>query len=289
MKAWKRNLLIAYLICDALLVVFFYLYMLGSLTAPFLKFLLFILGLVVIAGIFVGIYAVIYAFMHEHATLHSGPGGAINIERSALESTARRALASVPAVSIQKVTANVIERKNAPIIDFTVVAVPRGTDSLMALASAMQGVVKQSIETFTDREVRYVAVNFIEPRRRSKTEPFDVIRPRDTQDCSGPCTASSAEHPVADSVPASEEKASLWSRIKTWAAASHAKRDEDVLETDAVVETVTAETDPEPTSEPTPLQDERDVRSQKPEGGSNGSDDGCPAAKNVDAADSQRA
>lgn len=289
MKVWKRNLLIAYLICDALLVVFFYLYMFGSPTAPFFKFLLFVLGLVVIAGIFVGIYAVIYAFMHEHATLHSGPGGAINIERSALESTARRALAGVPAVSIQKVTANVIERKNAPVIDFTVVAVPRGTDSLMALAGSMQSVVKQSIETFTDREVRYVAVNFIEPRRRSKAVPFDVAQPRDAQGCSGSCAASPAEHPVADSAPVNEEKTPLWGRIKTWAAASHAKRDEDVLETDAVVETVTAETDPEPISEPTPLRDEQDMRSQKPEGGSNGSDDGRPVAEDVDAADSQRA
>lgn len=289
MKAWKRNLLIAYLICDALLVVFFYLYMFGSLTAPFLNFLLFILGLVVIAGIFVGIYAVIYAFMHEHATLHSGPGGAINIERSALESTARRALASVPAVSIQKVTANVIERKNAPVIDFTVVAVPHGTDSLMALASAMQGVVKQSIETFTDREVRYVAVNFIESRRRSKTMPFDVVQPRDAQGCSGPCVASSAERPVADSALVNEEKTPLWGRIKTWAATPHTKRNEDVLETDAVVEAVTVETDPESTSEPTPLRDGWDIRSQKPEGSLDGDDDGCPAAENVDAADSQRA
>ncbi len=245
MKVWKRNLLIAYLVCSALLVIFFYIYMLGSSTAPFLKFLLFVLGLAVIAGLFVGIYFVIYAFVHEHATLHSGPDGTINIERSALESTARRAMASIPDISVQNVRANVIERKGGPVIDLTVTAIPRGAESLMATAGRIQTSTKRAVEAFTDHEVRYVAVNFVEPKKRTDVAAAEAavdaraaagyVPPR--YDSSNEATAASDGQSDAGTK-AKEAKPSFWDRAKARAEATRAKRDEDVVETEAVVETI---------------------------------------------------
>ena len=246
MKVWKRNLLIVYLACTALLVVFFYIYMLNSLTAPFLKFLLFVLGLAVIAGLFVGVYVVIYAFTHEHATLHAGPDGAINIERSALESTARRAMTSIPDVYVQNVRANVIERKGGPVIDFTVTAIPLGAESLMVTAGRIQSNTKQAVEAFTDHEVRYVAVNFVEPKKRA-----DVAAAKAAVDANVASGHTSAHNNSATfgsqvggaSKGVEDPRPSLWDRAKARAEKSRSRRDEDVVETEAVVETV--ETKPE--------------------------------------------
>ena len=260
MKAWKRNLLIAYLLCNVLMVIFFYMLMLDSSLAGFVKFLLFVVGLVVIAGICVGIYVVVYAFAHEHATLHAGPGGIINIERSALESTARRALASVKDITVQHVRANVIERKGEPVIDVTVTAIPYGEESLMTTASQIQTAVKRSVEGFTDHEVRYVAVNFVEPRKRDEVKAAAAVvdkrvasgdvAPRYTpgsaaktdgdvaatqKKASSPAPAAVSSVPVAE--PATP-KASLWDRAKARMASTREAKDEDVVETEAVVETV---------------------------------------------------
>ncbi len=236
MKVWKRNLLIAFLVCSALLVIFFYLYMFDSATAPFLKFLLFVLGLAVIAGILVGIYIVIYAFVHEHATLHTGPDGTINIERSALESTARRAMASIPDISVQNVRANVIERKGGPIIDLTITAIPRGAESLMATAGRIQSSTKRAVEAFTDHEVRYVAVNFVEPKKRSDVAAAEAAV--DARAAAGytPPRYGATGDGVAQGGVHEEPKPSFWDRAKARAAATRAKRDEDVVETEAVVE-----------------------------------------------------
>lgn len=240
MKAWKRNLLIAYLVCSVLVIVFFYIFAFGSSIAPFLKFLLFLLGLAVIAGILTGIYVVIYAYAHEHATLHTGPEGAINIERSALESTARRALASVPGIAVQDIRANVIERKGDPVIDLAITAVPLGADSLMTTASRIQTATKRAIEAFTDHEVRYVAVNFIEPRKQ-----------RDVKGAAESVDARAASEPVVpryadargstDVVAGGAVKESLWDRAKARMAFVRSQKDEDVVETDALVETIVDE------------------------------------------------
>lgn len=254
MKAWKRNLLIAYLICNILMVVFFYIFALGSSLGPFLKFLLFLLGLAVILGIFVGIYIVVYAFAHEHATLHAGPGGIINIERSALESTARRALASVPGISVQHVRAAVIERKGVPVIDMTVTAIPFGEDSLMTTATQIQSSVKRAVEGFTDHEVRYVAVNFVEPRKRDEIKAAaDAVDKRAAAGSFAPQYTSA--HPTKTSVDeeavqqqanraASAPHVSLWDRAKARMAATHEAKNEDVVETDAVVQTVETAAEP---------------------------------------------
>lgn len=240
MKAWKRNLLIAYLVCSVLMVVFFYIFVFGSFIAPFLKFLLFLLGLAIIAGILVGIYVVVYAYAHEHATLHAGPEGTINIERSALESTARRALASVPGVAVQDIRANVIERKGDPVIDLTITAIPLGTDSLMTAASRIQTATKQAVEAFTDHEVRYVAVNFIEPRKQRDVKA--AAESVDARAAAEPVTPRYTDAHKTTAGPAAETaKESFWDRAKARVAASRAQKDEDVVETDAFVETITDE------------------------------------------------
>lgn len=268
MKAWKRNLLIIYLLCSALMVVFFYLLLFGSTWSPFAKFLLFVVGLVAIAGILAGIYVVIYAFAHEHATLHAGPGGIINIERSALESTARRALAGVKGITVQNVRANVIERKGVPVIDVTVTAIPFGDDSLMTTASQIQTAVKRSVEGFTDHEVRYVAVNFIEPRKRDEIKAAAAsVDKRAAEGHAAPrfvpgsSARTAADAEAVRQKPAHEHgtnaatsKASLWERARARVAATRDTKDEDIVETEAVVETVSVPS-PEPTPQPAPAVD----------------------------------
>lgn len=168
MKTWKRDLLIAYVACSVLVIVFYCVYVFGSDTLPFFKFLLCLPCVGAAVGACVGVYLIGYAFIHEHATLQAGPGGSINIERSALESTSRRALAGISGVTVQRANATVIARKAGPIIDISVTAVPQGSGSgsLMDVAGRIQDSVKQAVEAFTGHEVRYVSVNFVEGRGR---------------------------------------------------------------------------------------------------------------------------
>ncbi len=246
MKTWKRNLLIAYLVCTVVATVFFYILLFASGYHPAAKALLALAGLALVGGAVVALYTVVAGILHERATLHAGPGGTINIERSALESTARRALSSIEGVSLQHVSARVVERKGEPVIDLTVTAVPFGAESLMATAGRIQTASKQAVEAFTDHEVRYVAVNFVEPRRRGEVKAAqeavdaraaaDYVPPKcEGIDDAAPFRPSYVPEDAAPAGPA-EPKASLWERAKARVAAARVQRDEDVVETDAVVE-----------------------------------------------------
>lgn len=233
MKAWKRNLLIAYLACSAVMVVFFLMFAFGSGLIGLLKFCCLLLGVAVAAGVCVGAVLVVLSYVHERATLQAGPGGAINIERSALESTARRALAQIDGIlTVVGVRATVLERKDGAVIDMTVTAVPRTSGSLMVTAGAVQTSVKQAVEAFTDHEVRYVAVNFVEPR-------------------------SHREAKAADERPA-EPRASVWSRAKERVAERVRRNDEDVIQTEAVVAVDEGPAEQPPVAEPADAADGRE-------------------------------
>ena len=243
MKVWKRNLLIAYVACSALAVVFYYILAATSMWPTFAKVLLYLLGLAPIAGGAAGLWLVVRAFFHERATLHVGSGGTINIERSALESTARRALASLDGVTLEKVAAHVVERHGEPVIDVSVTAVPYGAESLMATAGRIQTAVKQSVEAFTDHEVRYVAVNFVEPRRRSevKAAQHAVDARAEEGYTPKPYEGIDGAAPFVPTCPREESapRPSLWERLKgrveELRASRASARDEDVVETPAVV------------------------------------------------------
>lgn len=243
MKTWKRNLLIGYTACGAIAVVVYFSLLYGSSMWAFFKFLLTLVGIGLIAGVGVCGYLVVYAFIHEHATLHAGPEGAINIERSALESTARRALAGVDGITVQRVAASVIGHRGEPVIDVSITAVPYGPSSLMATAGRIQSSVKRAVEAFTDHEVRYVAVNFVEPRRREEMKAAQAsVDARAAEGYVPPrYTSDTAYRPSRD------EKSSVWQRVKERVSArveaSRARKDEDVVETQAVVEDVVNDAD----------------------------------------------
>lgn len=249
MESWKRNALIAYIVCSLLVLVMFLCIVLaggsvGFVSAlhglPFFQVLLTLVCLVVFAGLCYATYLVVNAFVHAKATLHTDQAGVINIEKSALVSTARRALDPVEGVTVVSVLADVVQKKGVPVIDVTVTAVPYGADSLMACASHIQSVVKTALEAFTDHEVRYVAVNFVEPRRRS-----DVKAARSSLDARIAAAQAASSAVASDDASGQGEapceqpaKPSLWERAKAKAASLYTQKDEDVLETQAVVEPV---------------------------------------------------
>lgn len=244
MQVWKRNLLIAYVACSTLAIVFYYVLTAVSSWPLFVKVLLYLLGFVLIAGTGAGLLLVVRAFVHERATLHVGSGGTINIERSALESTARRALSSFDDLTLEKVVARVVERRGDPVIDVTVTAVPYGAESLMATAGRIQTAVKQSVEAFTDHEVRYVAVNFVEPHRRSEVKAAE--RAVDARAAEGytpkPYEGTDGAGPFVPACPREtlEPRPRLWERFRDCLSrirGARAKvRDEDIVETPAHVE-----------------------------------------------------
>ena len=245
MKTWKRNALIAYLACSLAVVVMFLVFGMGSSVPGILKFLFVLLAMVALAGIAAGTSAVAYALLHERATLHAGPEGVINIERSALESTARRALGSVEGITLQKVVARVIERKGEPVIDLTVTAVPYGSASLMVTAGRIQTAAKRAVESFTDHEVRYVAVNFVEPKKRQEVKAASEAE--EARAAAGyappryPGFKGSEEEVDSEKSSAREGRTSIWERVKGRVSEVRSKAqepDEDVVETDAVVESV---------------------------------------------------
>jgi hypothetical protein len=247
MKGWKRGLFVAYLACLLAVTASFFAWSLGSGLHPAVKFLCFVLALVVFAGFCAGLAALVLSFAHERAALQVGPDGVVNIEKSALESCARSALSQFDDVTVAAVHATVYERKGNAVMDFTVVAVPHGTDSLMSIAARMQASVKRSIEAFTDHEVRYVGVNFIEPKTKDDVR---AVRAAAERYASGPyrparCRADGAggdepgrADPTPDVSPAREDgpgeaAPTLVDRLRgLWA-----RRDpgEDVVDTPAVV------------------------------------------------------
>ncbi len=220
MKPWQRNLLIVGIVCSILVLVFYSIFVVISDLAGILKFLLFLPAVGVLAGIVVAVCAVVYAIRHERTTLESGPGGAINIERSALRSTAQRAISDISGIEVQNISSRMVERKGDPVIDFKVTAVPVGTDSLMTCAGQIQRSINQAIEAFTGREVRYVGVDFVEPRRRREEDAAETVE----------------EEPK-------EDEPSFFDRMKTTISERRSKHDEDILETEAEVEDVAVEPD----------------------------------------------
>jgi|GEM_PF-2080917 len=245
MKPWKRNAAIAYLACSLAVAVLFLVFGFAVDVPGVVKFLFAVLAAVVVAGVAVGVYVVAAALLHERATLHAGPEGVINIERSALESTARRALGSIQTIALQGVVARVIETKADPVIDLTVTAVPFGEESLMVTAGRIQTAAKRAVEAFTDHEVRYVAVNFVEPKtRKHETAAAGADEARAASAYTPPRYSASKGSVCVDEAAetsSGEPKPSVWSRVKDKVASARsaaARPDEDVVETVAVVEDV---------------------------------------------------
>ena len=114
-----------------------------------------------------GLYRAILQFARDTAQLSASEDGSISIERAALVSVARRSLAGNRALRVESVDVQVVPRKGTTVLDVTVVATPRDSDALMTLAADIQRQTKQTLEAFTEHEVRYVAVNFVEDRRHA--------------------------------------------------------------------------------------------------------------------------
>ena len=168
MKTWKRNALIAYLVCCLVAVVVYCVLLFSAGFPGFFTFLLVVPCLALVAGFGLCCLFLVRSLSRRQAMLHSGPGGVVNIELGALESTARRSLVGVQGISLVKVEAVVSDRKGGPVIDMAVTAVPFGVESLMSAAGKIEKAVKQSVEAFTDHEVRSVTVNFVEPQNREE-------------------------------------------------------------------------------------------------------------------------
>lgn len=283
MSTFKRVFMIAYLVCSLAVLVLFALALLLPGGAAMMAFLhgcvpLAVLLVLVLLVDLVGLVAytgltVLTAITRGSARLRATESGEISIEKSALVSTASRALEQVSDMTLQGLTVDVLQRGDTAVIDARVTATPLGTDSLMALAGRIQATTKRALEAFTEHEVRYVAVNFVEPRRRGEQmgagpdpdlyeSPFEAAREQAAQeqarrrdadheraDAQG-ATASFAEEPlaqepavaepafVAQPVPdeAPAKKPSLWERAKAKASGLRSRLDaEDVVETHAEV------------------------------------------------------
>lgn len=131
-----------------------------------------------------GVVRMVQTFTRTAARLSATDSGSISIEKSALVSVAAGALTGVPNVTVQAITVDVVPRRDTAVIDAEVTATPRGTDSLMALAADIQRLTKRALESFTEHEVRYVAVRFVESKRRGepmsagvRTLPADDDKP----------------------------------------------------------------------------------------------------------------
>ena len=203
MSTFKRTFMIAYLVCSLAVLVLFALALLLPGGADMMAFLhscvpLAILLILVLLVMIVGLVAytgaaLLMSITRATARLRATESGEISIEKSALVSTASRALEQVSDMTLQGLTVDVLQRGDTAIIDARVVATPLGTDSLMTLAGRIQATTKRALEAFTEHEVRYVAVNFVEPRRRGEQmsagpdpdtyeSPFEGARERAEQD-----------------------------------------------------------------------------------------------------------
>lgn len=286
MSTFKRAFMIAYLICSLVVLVLFALALLLPGGAAMMAFLhgcipLAVLLVLVMIVALVGLIAytglaVLVTITRASARLRATESGEISIEKSALVSTASRALAQVEDMTLQGLTVDVLQRGDTAVIDAKVTATPLGTDSLMTLASRIQGTTKRALEAFTEHEVRYVAVNFVEPRRRGEQmgagpdpdayeSPFEEMRARaeaqakqdeacraaearERAAAQATAAAAPAAQPVTEAdvatdgaeagTPVSEKKPSLWERAKAKAAGLRSRLDaEDVVETQAEVVT----------------------------------------------------
>lgn len=208
MSTAKRSALIACVACVFVSAILFCLFLwapagpaiLGVLRdIPVLLGLASLVALIALVGAIWGIVHVVQAFTHVTARLSANDSGSISIERSALVSVAVGALARIPHVAIQAVDVDVVPRRDSAVLDVEVLASPLGTDSLMALASEIQSATKRSLEAFTEHEVRYVAVRFVESRRRGES----LSAGASAEAAPSAASAVPAAEPAVD-VPASE-------------------------------------------------------------------------------------
>ena len=133
-----------------------------------------IVSVVVLAGLAGAIYAlsrVIRLYTRSFAQISAGEnGGSISIEKSALVSMTRKSLSRLDSVSIRDVDVEVVQRHGGAVIDVVVKAAPVGSKSLVAMAKDIERVAKGTLESFTEREVRCVTVNFVDPKRKDEDE-----------------------------------------------------------------------------------------------------------------------
>ena len=276
MKPWKRNVLIAFLISTATVIILSVVwlfhpegdslltFMRGSIP---LKLLFALAALIAFLGVAYGVYIIVDSLIHSRESLYTGEEGNITISTSALVSTARRALDKIENITVQDVKANVLQRKGEAAITMKVKVIPRGIESLMATASQIQKTCKQSIEAFTEHEVLYVSVDYIEPKKRSDIDATDkIIKSRvdgnnDSRESESFKTKSQASGAVASSESSTfaddtvsresgsnkstyheeESKPSLWQRIKSKFSFNDDEKDEDIFNTEAEVTTLTNE------------------------------------------------
>lgn len=168
MPVWKRVMALAYIVSSViLLALYLRLLLLSSLEGAVFALAAVPFALCA-AGTVAAAAGAVRATRRGDATLKEDGQGSIRIEREALESTARRAAGAVAGARVAGVSVKVAPRRGVPAIDVGVEAEPAGDRPLMETASAIQSAVKESLETFTGREVRYVSVSFVEPRGRGQ-------------------------------------------------------------------------------------------------------------------------
>jgi hypothetical protein len=113
----------------------------------------------------VGAVNVIRMYSQKSALLCSDKSSSVSIERDALVSVARHALDRIPDAQIQRVNVDVLQRRGTAALYVTVRAAPLSFVSLVKLAEQIQEVAKTALESFTEHEVRYVTVSFVESRK----------------------------------------------------------------------------------------------------------------------------
>ncbi len=113
----------------------------------------------------VGAVNVIRMYSRKTALLCSDKSSSVSIERNALVSVARHALDRIPDAQIQRVNVDVLQRHGTAALYVTVRAAPLSFVSLVKLAEQIQEVAKAALESFTEHEVRYVTVSFVESRK----------------------------------------------------------------------------------------------------------------------------
>lgn len=136
-----------------------------------------LVSLVAVASLAFCLFALVDAAVRRarsFAQLSSGESGSISIEKSALVSIVRRSLERVSDAQIQHVDVDVLQRRGSAVLYVTVKATPLNFVSLMKLAEQIQDVAKKTLESFTEREVRYVAVNFVESRKSLDLDKAEV-------------------------------------------------------------------------------------------------------------------
>ncbi|MBS5451450.1 MAG: hypothetical protein KHZ24_09640 [Coriobacteriia bacterium] len=271
MSTFKRVFMIAYLVCSLVVIVLFTLALVlpgGSAMMSFLHgcaplavllilaLLIDLVGLVAYTGV-----ALVVSITRATARLRATEAGEIFIEKSALVSTASRALEQVGDVTLQGLDVDVVPRGDSALIYARVTVTPLGTGSLMALASRIQDITKRALEAFTEHEVRYVSVNFVEPRRHGEAmsagseayEPVSVAASPVAAQAAAPETPATPRADVSEpavpadsdtwqpatepaSTAAAEKKPSLWDRARAKASGLRSRLDaEDVVETRAEV------------------------------------------------------